>query len=249
MKFTVFHFPILESTNDKALALLEEGGEEGIVVIADQQTAGRGRYGRHWISEKGNFYSSFIVRPKKPLERLSELAFVAAIAVGRLLEELIDSGNVELHYKWPNDVLLNQKKVCGILIESYSTGQSAIPEGCVIGIGINIASNPEFTVFPSSFINHYSRHPITRDQVLDGILGHFQSVYLHWLQQGFAGIRQELLQKIYGLGKNIHTTTPKGLIQGIFEGLTDDGGVIVRTIGGDCMTIKSSEIIFSPQNS
>jgi BirA family biotin operon repressor/biotin-[acetyl-CoA-carboxylase] ligase len=245
MKFDILYFPKLDSTNNKALEFLESGADEGLVIVADHQTAGRGRFGRRWVSDLGNLFASITLRPNKPLQNLSEIAFVAAIAIGTALKEYLNDTPINLKYKWPNDILINSQKVAGILIESYSSGIQNIPEGCIVGMGVNIVSHPDFTVFPSNNLSNFSAKPIHRDDLLNLILNHFEEVYYRWLVTGFLAIRDELLDNIYGLGKVIHATSSKGVTHGIFEGLTDDGSVVLKDPQGQCITIRSSEVTFS----
>ncbi len=244
MIYEILHYPELESTNKKALELLESQGQEGLVVVADKQTIGRGRQGRRWVSEEGNLFVTIALKPNKPLHSLSELAFVAALAVGRSLKKVINTSEVELKYKWPNDVLLNTQKVCGILIESYSTGTNAIPEGCVVGIGVNINSYPEFTIFPANCINNFVKEPLSKDSILPLILDQFKDVYAIWKNSGFSSIKDEIAKNIYGLGRVIHAKSHHGLVSGVFEGLCDDGGVLLRNSDDQLITVRSSEVTF-----
>lgn len=244
MNYEICHFPQIDSTNAKALEMLEQGCAEGIVIVADRQTAGKGRQGRRWVSSEGNLFLTIALRPDKPLQLLSELAFVAAIAVGRALRGVIKTSQVELQYKWPNDVLLNTQKVCGILIESYSTGAQEVPEGCVVGIGLNINSYPEFTIFPANHVNNFAKEPVTKEILLPLILDTFKDVYQLWQEGGFANLKDELIKHIYGLGRVIHATTAKGLVYGVFEGICDDGAIQLKDSKNEIILIRSSEVTF-----
>ena len=125
------------STNDEATRLADAGAAEGTVVWAREQSGGRGRRGRNWASPVGNLYSSTILRPACPAQRAAELGFVAALAVGDLV-----SADRSVRLKWPNDVLVDDGKVAGILLES-AIGQDGRVEHVVAGIGVNVRFAPQ----------------------------------------------------------------------------------------------------------
>jgi BirA family biotin operon repressor/biotin-[acetyl-CoA-carboxylase] ligase len=134
----VFHrFDSVGSTNDVALEMAREGAPGGTVVTTKSQTKGRGRRGRQWVDSPGqSIIMSAILRPDTPANRLSELAFTAAVAVAEMVEQECD---LQPQVKWPNDVLIHDRKLCGILVET--TGDAAI-----VGIGVNVRQ----TEFPST---------------------------------------------------------------------------------------------------
>ncbi|MFQ6092911.1 MAG: biotin--[acetyl-CoA-carboxylase] ligase, partial [bacterium] len=139
----IFSFGVLKSTQDYALRLAEEGAEEGVVVIAEEQTGGRGRFGRVWYSPPGvGVWCSLILRPKMLPWESPRLTIVAALAAARAIES---SAGPSAALKWPNDVLINNRKVCGILTELSAEAESV--NFVIIGIGVNV--NQAATHFPS----------------------------------------------------------------------------------------------------
>ena len=137
------------STNDEAKRLARDGAEDGTLVWAREQASGRGRGGRNWASPRGNLYLSLVLRPECPASRAAELGFVAAVALGAALASLVPP-LCPINYKWPNDVLLGERKVAGILIETESGLQSqpgAPLEWMVLGLGVNVQHYPEDTEF------------------------------------------------------------------------------------------------------
>ncbi|MEO8572868.1 MAG: biotin--[acetyl-CoA-carboxylase] ligase, partial [Pyrinomonadaceae bacterium] len=134
MKFTLLTFDTLDSTNTEALKQAKLGAGEGVCVVARQQTAGRGRYGRTWVSERdAGLYFSVILRPKLAVNDLSLITLMAGVAVHTSLEELAVTADI----KWVNDVLVNEKKIAGILAETTETDQGL---AVIVGIGINLTS-------------------------------------------------------------------------------------------------------------
>ncbi|MBI3766348.1 MAG: biotin--[acetyl-CoA-carboxylase] ligase [Ignavibacteriales bacterium] len=127
-------FDLLDSTNLKAKSLLQEGEEEGTIVIAEEQTAGRGRMGRSWVSERGkNLTFSVVLKPQISPESIGIVSLYGGLAVAEAIQ---DQSHLHPECKWPNDVLLNGKKCCGILSEAVFKQGSLV--GVVMGIGINV---------------------------------------------------------------------------------------------------------------
>ncbi len=134
------YFEVVSSTNDVGLELAKTGAAEGTVVVAHSQYAGRGRRGRVWLDEPGSsVLMSAILRPRLPSERLHELSFVASLAVAESLREQF---GLQCALKWPNDVLVGSRKICGILVETTGASSEA---AAVVGIGVNVNQ----TEFPS----------------------------------------------------------------------------------------------------
>src|SRR3954463_15424461 len=134
MKFTILRFDSIDSTNTEALKQAHLGADEGLCVIAKQQTAGRGRQGRVWISPKDSgLYISVVLRPLIEAKYVSLITLTAAVAVFDALAEM----GLEPDIKWPNDILINEKKICGILAETINTDKGF---AVVVGIGINVSS-------------------------------------------------------------------------------------------------------------
>src|ERR1043165_3583367 len=144
MKLRILRYESLPSTNTEVARLAAEGAAEGLAVVAHEQTARRGRLQRAWSSPKGaGLYLSILLRPKPEPERWPLITFVAALATG---DALLDASQVQTDIKWPNDLLANERKICGILAEAIET-----PTGraVVVGIGINLTND----AFPDELIN------------------------------------------------------------------------------------------------
>ena len=136
----IFHYASLPSTNRTAMAKAEEGAPEGLVIVADEQTEGRGRHGRDWFSPEGKgLYLSILLKPRCSVEHYSLLPLVAGIGIATGLEQL---GVKNVGVKWPNDVQIDGRKVAGVLVESRKIAGSMV---AVAGMGVNIA-NREFPI-------------------------------------------------------------------------------------------------------
>ena len=182
MDFVTHHLLTTTSTNHEANDLLLKGAPEGTVIRTDDQTAGYGRYGHTWESLKGNLMFSLLLLPQKPLMQLGQLPFIASLAVAHLLTPLLRT-NTNLALKWPNDVLINDEKVCGILVEAEEILTCSYP-AAILGIGLNIQHAPKLDRSTTALSKHASK-PLSVDEILQDFLQIFEDVYKKWQQNGF----------------------------------------------------------------
>jgi BirA family biotin operon repressor/biotin-[acetyl-CoA-carboxylase] ligase len=205
---------VVDSTNREALRRIEVGAPHGTAIIARQQTEGRGRRGRTWISPAGNLYATLVVRPPSDAP-LAQLGFVAAIAAGEALRNY-----APVRFKWPNDLMLDGRKLGGILVETAG-------EAAAIGIGINIASAPAETETPATKLSA----DVKPDVLLEELRACFDAWYRRWTEQGFAPLRDEWLQHGIGLGEPIRARLARETLTGVFGGLDADGGLLLDQDG------------------
>ena len=212
---------LIGSTNDEALRLAREGAPDGTVVVAEQQTAGRGRQGRRWISPPGNLYVSFLIRtarfPGFTPARAAEIGFVAALAVADALDTVIAGCRL----KWPNDILLAGAKVAGILTEMAS-------DAIVIGIGINVAHSPPDMPYPVTSVATLGG-TTTADSVLGTLANRLDHRLLGWSAHGFAPKREAWLQRGPTPGQILTARVGTGRLTGAFAGLAEDGALLLTT--------------------
>ena len=231
---TPFHFfPTIDSTNTFAARLAHEGAPEGTTVIADSQSGGKGRLGRSWVSPPGvNLYLSVILRPPVSTAVAPQLNLLAGIAVA---DAITETTRLSPAIKWPNDILLDEKKVCGILAEMQTDtgGLRAV----ILGIGVNINAPP--SAFPAELRDKASSLLIAGGQTVDrntftaSLLTHLEKSYVLWLQEGFSALRGHW-ERYAGhmLGKRISVAAPEGTVVGIVLGLDSDGALLVQGDGG-----------------
>ncbi len=205
---------VVDSTNREALRRIAAGAPHGTVIQARQQTDGRGRRGRSWISPPGNLYATLIVRPPGDAP-VAQLGFVAALGAGDALRR-----HAPVRFKWPNDLMLEGRKLGGILVET-AEGAAAV------GIGINIASAPKDTETPAT---HLPAN-VTPDALLDDIRVCFDVWYQRWRDDGFAPLREAWLQHGIGLGEPIRARLARETVEGVFGGLDADGGLLLDRDG------------------
>jgi BirA family transcriptional regulator, biotin operon repressor / biotin---[acetyl-CoA-carboxylase] ligase len=220
------------STNDEAGRLAEAGAPEGTVVWAREQTGGRGRRGRRWVSPLGNLYSSTIVRPLCTAARAAELGFVASLAVA----DLVPSDRI-VRLKWPNDVLVDGGKVAGILPES-SIGQDGRMDHVVLGIGVNVGFAPQLPEmrYPGAKLGG------TVETALEGLTAGLARWLAIWRREGFETIRTRWLDKAGPLGVEVDIKLGEELVSGRFGGLDSAGALLLDTPSGS-RKITSGEVL------
>ncbi|MBU6140377.1 MAG: biotin--[acetyl-CoA-carboxylase] ligase [Proteobacteria bacterium] len=216
--FVIHEFLELESTNKTAVELASLGKIfDRELILAKQQSAGRGRRNRDWISPAGNLYFSLVLRPKIELEKIPQLSFVAIAALRLAVKNSM--------VKWPNDLLIEEKKVAGLLLESKISEKNC--EFVVIGIGINLTSHPSETIFPASNLENFGIK-ISPPEMLKKFLDEFEILYQNWLDFDFAGIRQIWLQRAYRLNEKVKLKLDGKEVEGVFSGIDGEGNLLLN---------------------
>ena len=228
--FRLHRYDTLGSTNDEARRLARAGAPEGTLVWSLAQTAGKGRRGRSWVSPTGNLYLSLVQRPEVPPAQAAQLGFVAAIALGGALDRLPGSA-LRLRFKWPNDLLLDGRKIAGILLES-ETAAAGFADFVVIGIGINLVSAPHDTEFPATSLAEAGFAGITPPRLLEAFAQCFAGWAKRWREEGFAPVRAAWLSRASGLGEGIRVRLERQTLDGRFLDLDHDGALLLDATDG-----------------
>jgi BirA family biotin operon repressor/biotin-[acetyl-CoA-carboxylase] ligase len=220
----------LPSTSDEAKALASSGAAHGTLVWAREQTHGRGRLDRSWVSPRGNLFMSVVLRPEVPPAQAAEVGFVAALAVSDAVLALLPA-RAKVTLKWPNDVLADGGKIAGILLEARSA-PSGLVDWLVLGIGINIVAAPTDTPYPTAYLQALGARQLDVETVLEQLSAALAARLESWQARGFAPIRTDWLDRARGLGERLeirHGGTP---IAGRFIDLDLDGALILETASG-----------------
>lgn len=227
----IFTFQSIDSTNNCAKAVANIGAAEGVVVIAEEQTAGKGRLGRSWqANPEENLTFSVVLRPKISPEAVNLLPLYVAVAVAQAIER---ATGLKVECKWPNDLLIGKRKVAGILIEGSI--QQGILDYVVVGLGINVNQ----TKFPSDLLQKAtslkleSGQEIDRVQLFRQILTSFESSYTTSLRNGFESTIPTWLTRSTMLNKPIVVSQQGNIINGVVTGLSKDGGIVLQTNGSE----------------
>jgi len=235
--------PETASTNADAFHLAEAGAEEGTVVIADAQSGGKGRRGRIWSSPAGvNLYCSVVLRPAIMPHEAPQLTFLSAVAVARAIEQ---ATALKPEIKWPNDVLIEGRKVAGLLNE-----MSAETDGInfvILGIGVNLnmtlAQFPADVRTPATSLLIEKGLPVNRAQFAATMLGELDRLYTDFFQHGFGPVRDEWQQRCNASGREV-VVSEAGIetVRGMFHGIDGDGALLVRFTDGMVERILSGDV-------
>ncbi len=235
----MFIFESIDSTNSCGCALGDAGTSEGAVVVAEYQTSGRGRLGRPWLAEPGtSLLFSVLLRPTITVENAGLLTLFASAAIARAVERSI---GLKVECKWPNDLLLQGKKFCGILIEN-SFQRSGVSY-TVIGAGVNV-NQPEFPPEIAGKATSLSREAgrvLDRSKILQNILMELDAMYDAVRRGEFSAAISEWTQRCSMFGKAITVQEHDSTVNGVAARLHQDGGLIIMTDRGE-RTIYAGDV-------
>jgi len=233
----IYHFGEVDSTNDiaKELAL---GSDEGTVVIAETQKRGRGSFGKSWFSPKGGIWLSIILKPQISPTQIPLLTFASGIAVCKTIRKL----KLNARVGWPNDVLIDNKKVCGILSEAGLNGKVNY---VVVGIGIN--ANVDIEAFPEDLKSHATSlkqelgKEISNEDVIQRIFDEMETVYNNFKKGDLTGILREWKRLSCTIKKKVKIRWANETIEGKALDIDKDGALIVRLKNGTIKKVTAGE--------
>lgn len=234
-----YFFDTLPSTMDEARSRALQGTEEGSVIVASQQQKGRGRWGRVWESSRGNLYLTYITYLDCPLSETPQLSFVACVAAGEALRSLLPP-LCSLTYKWPNDLLLNQRKVGGLLLEVTSMPEKK-QSAYLIGCGINLKTYPQDVRYPATSFQNEGIY-LSLDEVLHRVVSSLERHIALWKKEGFSSISHLWMQNVAGLETKINFDLHGLPQEGIFKGIDREGALILNTPQG-LKKFKAGEVL------
>ncbi len=242
----IHFFDKLYSTNDKAFQLARQGAPEGTVVISEAQAGGRGRLGRVWTSPPGvNLYASVILRPRTAPFELQGITLLAAVAVAEAVAQFTTRPP---SVKWPNDVLLDSKKVAGILMEMHTEAEMA--SFVITGIGVNL--NMSKAMFPDELARRAtsvisaSREPVSRADFAQRLFLSLELWYKTFLDKGLSAIIKVWRKYFTSEGKPVRVRSLQKTIDGICLGVDDDGALLVRLASGATERVLAGDIVRVP---
>lgn len=233
----------IDSTSAEA-ARLAPHQSQPTWILTHRQTRGRGRRGRAWTDPTGNFAASHLMFPQEPLKDIALNSFIAALSLFEALGQVAPAESYAL--KWPNDVLLNGKKIAGILLET--SGRQDQVDWLIIGIGVNLQHAPDLTEMepratPPSSIKNELGHAPDAERLLDALAIRFAENRQLYHHQGFEAIRTRWLAHAANLGAVLTARTMRDEITGSFEDVDNDGNLILMTPKG-CRAITAADVFF-----
>ena len=241
----VYYFPELKSTNiiakEKALHRAE-GINEGTLIIAERQSAGKGRLGREWFSPAGGIWLSIILYPQLPPSYIPRITLMTAVAVAKAIKMCVQ---IEPQIKWPNDILINEKKVCGILTEM--SAELDIINWVVVGIGINV--NIDHRKFPEDIqentisLKEVLGKEVLRVKMVQIFLQEFEKYYESLKRREFSSILKEWKLYSHTLGRKIRVDMGERIVTGEAVNINEEGALILKKENGELVEIISGTII------
>jgi len=238
---TLHFFRELASTNDMAKELAVRGAKEGTVIVAETQTQGRGRMGREWASPKGGLWFSIILRPRVSPKDAPKLTLMMSVVIAKTLNKQFD---LEAEIKWPNDVLVKGKKVCGILTETSTKGESL--NFAVVGVGVN--ANLSLNDFPASLrgssttLKEALKREIEREAFLRSLLEETEHYYNMFTQGKFNAILAEWKKLSKFLGSYVKVTSLEEKIEGWATDIDENGALIIKLRDKTTRKIMSGDV-------
>ncbi|MBZ8132411.1 biotin--[acetyl-CoA-carboxylase] ligase [Afifella sp. IM 167] len=246
----VYYLAEVDSTNRLIADLAAKGEKPGLAVVAHHQTAGRGKGERAWFSEPGKgFALSLLLRPSRPLEEVSQLTLVLGVAVAAAIRR---ATGVPAELKWPNDVLVGGRKLCGILCELVTT-----PEGdtahVIAGMGINVnlaeADFPPALAATATSLAIEVGHQIDFHRVLSAILEEVETWIGRWEEEGFEPVRQAWIARSCTIGRELDFDAGDARLTGIASDLGSDGSLSIRDRSGAIHHFYYGEASLKPASS
>ena len=240
---SIISYRKVDSTNIIAYELAQKGMKEGAVILADEQVKGKGRHGRHWSSpSKGGIYMSCILRPSIAPNEISRITLLAAIAVAQAIR---DFSSLEVTIDWPNDIMMDQKKLCGILTEMRAEQDSV--DFVVLGIGINVnSSKSELPKGASSIREELHRRGgkiiLSRVELTKKVLERLEEYYNLMKSEGFEPIIDIWKDLSVMIGSRVKVSLHDKTFEGLAHDIDPDGALVVRTESGVLEKISSGDV-------
>lgn len=230
------------STQGDVQHMAEQGQGEGTVVLAEKQTGGRGRFGRKWFSPPGRgIWMSVLMRPELALQKTPQLTLLTGVAVCRAIRSYTGA---DAGIKWPNDLLIDGRKVCGILLES--TVEDHELRYCIAGIGVDVNFDPkdypEDLISIATSLKMETGQTIDRTKLAAAILSELERLYYLYQKEGF-GVISSLWEALsVSMNREIKVANPQGIIEGTAIGLDPSGALILEKKNGERESVYSGEV-------
>ena len=248
--YQLLHVAQLDSTNQQAMRMAKNGVRQPHWILADAQTAGRGRRGRHWVSPRGNLMTSLYLPTDMTTTQAGQLAFVAGVALAETISHYAGAHQVSL--KWPNDVLVNGAKISGILLETLPNNMAnnmasnaAKLNWLAVGMGVNLAVHPDDTPYPATSLKALTGNAPEPLAILYRLAHHFDKLLRLHRDFGFAVILTQWRQWARNIGQAVMVRLEKQTLEGIFEDIDGDGALILRLAAGDKMLVTAGDLFFT----
>ncbi|WP_294539381.1 biotin--[acetyl-CoA-carboxylase] ligase [uncultured Rhodoblastus sp.] len=235
-------FAALGSTNDEAMSRLALGDPGRLWIVADEQSRGRGRFGRQWRSPPGNLYASLLLVDPAPPPLSSQLSFVAGVALAGALQKIL-GGDARLKLKWPNDALYDGAKLSGLLLDGACLANGLF--GCVIGFGVNCQSSPGDAPYPTASLKSIGAAPADRETLFPALTDAVADGLDIWARgENFAAVRAAWLGHAGGIGGPVRVSGADRAREGIFRGVDACGRMLLEAPDGAVEIVEAGDVDF-----
>jgi BirA family biotin operon repressor/biotin-[acetyl-CoA-carboxylase] ligase len=232
----------IDSTNAEARRRAVAGDDGRLWIVAAEQTAGRGRRGRNWVSPRGNLHASALLIDPCRQALSPQLGFVAGVALAKAAADL---GARRARLKWPNDLVIGRAKCAGMLLEATALPDRRI--ACVVGVGVDCAHAPEGVGYPTAALTRDEGGPVAASDLFERLAARFEETLALWARgEGFSEICAAWLAGAAGLGETVRIDDARGRREGTFEGLDVDGRLLFRGSSGT-EAIEAADLWISPE--
>ncbi|MCW5700552.1 MAG: biotin--[acetyl-CoA-carboxylase] ligase [Rhodospirillales bacterium] len=232
----------VDSTNEEVKRRALAGDPGGLVIWAREQTAGRGRHDRTWSSPAGNLYLSFLLRPNCTVAEGPQIGFVAGLSVASIVQSLLHNDE-HVTCKWPNDVLVDGRKIAGILLES-AAGKDGRIDWIALGIGLNVAWHPDDITgaYPATSLAERGATSFDLGAIADRLSRSVNAGLAVWRREGFATVRNRWQEIAFGRNQRVSVRLGNETVSGVFAGLDAMGAMILTQENGESRTIHAGDV-------
>lgn len=236
----VHHLEAVTSTQDVAKDMASRGAPEGTVVVAKKQTQGRGRLGRKWFSPEGGLWFSVIMRPEIAPSEAPKITLLGAVSIARAVREVTE---LEAEIKWPNDILIKDQKVAGILTEgsAVSNQLSFVLLGVGINVNVDISIFPEGLLMPATSLSAEGGKEIELPLLLQSCLKHLESYYA-LLKTDFEKILGEWREFSAILGRQVRVSSLGEALEGVATDVDEQGALLLKVSSGEVKTVRTGDL-------
>ncbi len=238
--YQLLHLAQVDSTNAQAARLAGDGVKQAHWIIADEQTAGRGRHGRHWVSPVGNLMTTLYLPRQMNVAEAGNMAFIAGIALADTVAAYVGEHYVSL--KWPNDVLVDGGKISGILLETSTHGKKL--DWVAVGMGLNLVAHPNNTPYPATSIKLLTGKAPDKFEIVQKLAYGFDRLLMTQRDLGLACILSEWRKWAQNIGEPIGVRLEKETLHGIFEDIDDHGALLLRLPDGGKEVVSAGDVFF-----
>ncbi len=237
-KKNIYHYESIDSTNDVAYGLAEKGEPEGSIVVAESQSHGKGRVGRKWVSPKGGgVYLSLILRPDLETDEIPTITLIAAVSAASAINKICQ---LDVKIKWPNDIIINDKKAGGILTEIKA--QPDRVDFLILGIGINVNTpHDKLPRVGTSLMGECSQN-VSRAELVKKFLENFEKDYTRLKKEGFVSLREECKAASSVLGKHVKVAEHHKTYEGRAVDIDEKGALILKMDDGSKKRVFSGDV-------